>query len=325
MDELLAIAREQGFDPTRRLVVDWVSLGLLSYRNHHGLGQGRGSVPGTWPPEQANLFLMLLTKRPEVRKISTLTNLPVGIWLYWGEPYVGLAQVRRALCTWSGRNLQVTGRSARRAAADLVADFGLKQGRNRAAFVDFVGQELVANSPDWNELKRRLGGLREGEVVHTEQVRVDVSPDAVGDLFSARMRAVRALPDFPDWAFYWGRHVYLEGRAAYSAATPSLMQHPRFSRLFRDTSLDSIFNAACVDLVTSLGPLTLPRFNPQSADLDSPRIWEANNLRSRLINTHRDQDGLCLEEEVSPASGEAQVTIGPSPRSILASGATTAG
>ena len=82
-EAMLAAARSRGFTPSKRLLSDWVSLGLLDRPLRKGLGRGRGST-ATWPAEQRELFLQLLAKRATVRQIAPLCNIPVWLWLYYG-------------------------------------------------------------------------------------------------------------------------------------------------------------------------------------------------------------------------------------------------
>ena len=45
---------------------------------------------------------MLLAKRGEISRIAALCNIPVVIWLWWGDEYVPPRQTLRALSTWAG-------------------------------------------------------------------------------------------------------------------------------------------------------------------------------------------------------------------------------
>ena len=93
-------ASESRQDPvSQRLITDWVSKGLLDRPTVRGLGRGKGTV-AAWPESQHRLFLVLLEKRREVKRTATLCNIPVSVWLLWGDEYVRLRQVRRALNTW---------------------------------------------------------------------------------------------------------------------------------------------------------------------------------------------------------------------------------
>src|SRR5947207_3156341 len=96
LEQLVGAGMDAGFEPTTRLAKDWASLGLLDHARRRGRGRGKG-VEGTWPESQKELFLLLLAKRPEVKRIATLCNVPVAIWLLWGDDFVPLRQARLAL------------------------------------------------------------------------------------------------------------------------------------------------------------------------------------------------------------------------------------
>src|SRR5262245_41839696 len=102
IDELVADAQAIGFPATSRLITDWVSLGLLDHPKRRSKGQGRGQEKGIWPPNQRRLFGELVRQRPALKQITPLFNLPVYLWLVWGDGYVPLSQARRALSSWAG-------------------------------------------------------------------------------------------------------------------------------------------------------------------------------------------------------------------------------
>src|SRR4051794_28252688 len=100
-DALVDLARSHGERASARLILDWVSAGLLDRPERRGLGRGKGSV-ATWPIVQAEIFLALLRQRHEVKQIAALCKLPVWCWLYYGDCTVPLRQVQRAILTWGG-------------------------------------------------------------------------------------------------------------------------------------------------------------------------------------------------------------------------------
>ncbi len=98
-DEMLRAVAAKGFQASPRLVTDWVGLGLLDRPTRRGRGRGRG-IEATWPENQLRLFLVLLGHRRRGVHVGPLANVPVWLWLAWGEDYVPLRQARRALSTW---------------------------------------------------------------------------------------------------------------------------------------------------------------------------------------------------------------------------------
>lgn len=80
-------------------MTEWVQLGLLGSPARANRKGKRGAFY-EWPDSQLDLFLTLLQKRGgEVKRTKALVVIPVGVWLYWGDEWVPVAQVRRALAT----------------------------------------------------------------------------------------------------------------------------------------------------------------------------------------------------------------------------------
>src|SRR5437660_1550469 len=103
-EDLVRAAHERGFeDVSSRLVVDWVQRGLIDQptKTGRGPGGGRGTRKGTWPRFQRDLFLREVDQHHDrARRIATLCNIPVFVWLWWGDDWVPLRQVVRAMDTY---------------------------------------------------------------------------------------------------------------------------------------------------------------------------------------------------------------------------------
>jgi hypothetical protein len=109
------LTREQMFEalsgdelepPTTRTFHNWIAHGLIDRATEHrGAGQRSGSREGRWPREQLKLLALIVRKRPEAGDgrgaLGALANIPTALWLEWGEAYVPLRQVRRAVTTWA--------------------------------------------------------------------------------------------------------------------------------------------------------------------------------------------------------------------------------
>ena len=54
-----------------------------------------------WPEWQRQRWLLLLRKRAAGVPLRGLANTPVRIWLLWGDEWIPLCQVRRAMETWA--------------------------------------------------------------------------------------------------------------------------------------------------------------------------------------------------------------------------------
>ncbi len=138
---------------TDRLITDWVEIGLLDHPHKPGLGRGAGSQPGTWPASQLKLFLALWGKKPEAT-IAHLCNIPVYLWLFWGDEFAPLTQVRRAMNSWLTRLKHVPIRAADDAAAHILSI--VEEGRSSRAKRDFLSDALRAEPLDLEQARSQL-------------------------------------------------------------------------------------------------------------------------------------------------------------------------
>ena len=239
-EELVELASLNGLTATARLIRDWVSLGLLDRPRKRGLGRGKGTI-ATWGQNQATLFLALLRQRRDnTSSVHALCNLPVSLWLYSGDDYAPLSQVRRALATWSPRARSSSYNRALAAASEVV--------------------ERFANPGAPAEAKR-----------HLRDAIADIQAGVELDSSSLLRKAERVIdpavaPKGPDEApisaQHYVRHVERMDRviAGLSAVTNAQFETAR--RLCREArvddgrTLDEALNHASQDLVFCLGLVT---------------------------------------------------------------------
>jgi hypothetical protein len=268
--DLLHAARDAGYAPSARLITDWVSVGLLDHPHRRGLGRGKG-ISSTWPQAQLDLFLTLLRQRETVTRIATLCNVPVGVWLWWGDHFVPTRQARAALGTWAHmRERADSWRAARETASELVGRFAAPDASKSAR--EHV-TELIARSAYGHEFNgvevlaafRRVFDPRDtGRALGPEGVRF--MPEHYIFITEARLRAIHALrrSSIDDEAFEWARREYLTSRREYAhEIAPKIAADPQAASVFftrwkdsillPDTTLDQVLSQACVDLLTVLG------------------------------------------------------------------------
>ena len=101
-DQLVDLARKSGLQCSARLITEWAQIGILDQPERVGRSDGKRGAYYLWPDTQKDLLLTVLAKRGEVRHIKSLVQVPVGIWMYWGDEWVPIRQVRRALTTSTG-------------------------------------------------------------------------------------------------------------------------------------------------------------------------------------------------------------------------------
>jgi hypothetical protein len=279
-----------------RLVDDWVALGLLDHPERHPRGYGRGSAPATWPDNQRELFLQLLAKRGEAKTVAVLCNVPVWLWLWWGDGFVPLRQLRRAMATWAKAAREPARGRAAAAVSALIADWGAPDAPKRVqrqlaeALYPMVSTGRVNVTTlrplldaAWVPKKPGRGNTDPG---------VSVSVDGYLQLLRARVDAVHRLampegsPRFEggkriepigDALYEWARLTYLTTRQSYGARLAAAGKLP--------DDLSDIAMSACLDLATMLGlgligPVGAPPTSPFN-----PEPWRREGLRSTLETT----------------------------------------
>lgn len=263
-------ARQAGFaSATARLLSDWVTLGLVDKADRRGLGRGVGSE-ATWPHNQLQLFLTVLDKRHEAKQIATLCNIPVAIWLWWGDEYVPLRQTRRAMETWAGaREHARSWRAARTSAEQLVGKFAQPNApaSARKELIDLVAKTAMGRPFNGieilNAFRRAFDPTNSGRTVGRAQI--TFRPESYVSVIQWRLTALAALKDhdLDDDAFQWARHEYLVSRRDYQQhVVPALADNAEAADAFlRRTgsgiyvapTFEEVVNQACVDLLTVLG------------------------------------------------------------------------
>lgn len=266
--EVLETARSRGFAPTKRLLTDWVSHGLLDQPRRRGLGRGRGTEV-VWAEEQMNLLLVLLGKRKDVKRIAPLCNIPVWTWLWFGEQFVPLRQARRALETWTGAGERADSwKQARSSARELVSRFADQRASraSREHLADLIARTAYGRPFDRHEVLAAFRRVFDpiGDRAEIGFPGFTFRPESYVFLIETRISALAGLRGqlFDDAAFLWAQRAYLENRVEYSALVPRIAEHTETAGVFlRQTdagvvlppTLEDIVNHACADLLTLLG------------------------------------------------------------------------
>jgi hypothetical protein len=274
-DEFLALAAESGVEATPRLLADWVQLGLLDHPRRRGLGRGKGTTTG-WPENQWELWKALLMQRPRVRRIAALCNLPVGLWLYFGDDYVELPQVKRAMHTWAGAIHARGTADSRHLVQEFVAGIpGPKLSVARRKEVERLLVGVLLNGlgdRSVDQLRSRLTTLLEPPSHRGRRVRV-ATLQAHVELLMSRLEALRRLRrgDLPDALYSWARTLTHYGRANWAEKVGP-------------PTLDSLVENVCLDLTTTIGmSLTVPdAFTADPDSLLNPEVWTEQQLTDRM-------------------------------------------
>lgn len=258
-DELIAAARARGFDIKKRLVADWVSIGLLDRGTDRGRGRARGK-DYLWSENQRRLFLTLLDKHQTVRR-PVLLNIPASLWLIWGDNYVPLRQARRAIATWSGANHRAGIARARLTARKVVAELEHpKAGREtRKRLRDLVTEAAYGQTIDQGALLEAANAVYMPASARPTDPEIVMTPETYVRVVQARLEAVRCLAavapvdkPIPDDVFLAARQTYLTtGPTARMAAAPLSREEHILAPA--QMPAEEIINSACLHLLTVLG------------------------------------------------------------------------
>jgi hypothetical protein len=207
------------------------------------------------------LLQTLLAKRSETG-ISGLARIPVWMWMYWGDEYVPLPQVRRALVTWLGAG-KVSLKRAKQSARDLVIQLdhpdatpaARRELRRVATDIGYTGEvdldqlERAAFDvfePNISQLRRAVG--------HPE---APLTVDSLVEATKARQIGTALLRSgkVSDQEFYEARHIhiiayaeYAANQVAYAASAPD-----SFPDMYERVTAESALNDCCKHLLTTIG------------------------------------------------------------------------
>jgi hypothetical protein len=286
---LVREAANNGFNASERLILDWTSLGLLDQPNRHGLGRGKGST-AVWPENQRHLFLTLLAQRKQVNRVSLLCNVPVWLWLWWGDDHVPLRQVRKALATWGKSQgfvkATVSWERARRTAGLFIKQIGHPKATRKAreALQTAVAEMFFRGTFEAETLLPLV--QRVFDPKGTGQPRGpaggQMTPDDIVTMIAGRYAALRQIERIDESLFSWARFFYLAGLWNYQEQQPRFAADPDRGWLFEEMELGKVVADACLHLVTILG-LALVR--PPDESLENPETWKAHRLRHRITRT----------------------------------------
>lgn len=247
--DLVDGAAERGYSLDERVIVDWTQKGLLDQPQRRGTG--RGSAAGVRPESQAELLWALLKHRHTVRKLTTLANIPVFVWLGWGDRHVPIRQVRRAMHTYCEANVSAPGTRARESALEHLRKLGLENTPKRvrdeltAVITAMSATPLASIDPFVDRFHKALMAT-----VAPEGTSFDVPyVENVIWLIDARLRAAVAFRERTDEHVYPDRfleQLQLVYRQTAIELEATLRRTPQ-------EFLQAKGNNACLDLLTMIG------------------------------------------------------------------------
>jgi hypothetical protein len=272
---MLEAALAHGYRPTERLLTDWQAAGLLDQPTKRGLGRGKG-IEALWPESQLRLWLLLLQKRSEITQLPSLCNIPVGLWLYFGDPYATLRQVRKCMRTWAHRYGSSRGhKQAKQAARTLLIDVPMQVSKNtRANLISVMAKVLLLGISSQDERRR----LREQLLGPVLSAGVGLSAaTATVEVVLVRLLGARHLVDgdVADHVLAWARVYHLFGLRNYMAAHEAGSLPNIVGIDFSVPDFDKLIPSACLHVLTAVGmALSLGDGEMLPAPLFNPDKWK---------------------------------------------------
>lgn len=245
-EELLADARDHGFDLTERSFTNWVQKGLLANATRQGRGPGSG-VASFWPDTQQRLLLKLLDERSRSDRLAALAAVPIIIWVHSRDEIVDTTQVMKAMQTWVKGFGTISGRSAERPAREFVEQIAGPDvdPRLRNRFVKLI-QEFspYPESFDRDSFKSALE-----EVLKESTTDTQLNAEGATYMVEDRLRATQRIEDFTRTDFLAARTMVRATVADYRNQAGDLFEVER----------DDILRRAPLDLAIQLGVIGLRR------------------------------------------------------------------
>jgi hypothetical protein len=255
--DLVREAAAQGYEVTERLVTDWSAKGLLDHpeRRSKGKGGGRGANY-VYPANQRDLFLALLGHRSSMPGVAGLTVIPVSVWLLWGDEFIGLGQVRRALSTWMGgvpweRSYERAEQMAKKAVRDLAETGAPPHARIvlETALTDVIFNRYF----DSGEVSPLVRAVIDPKGTGRRHGPFGQNSEEVTEYLGSLITGMTTFEEADNTAFIEARMRYRQTVVAYTEDWPRVSAQDTIGTLFGRPTLEFFINRACRDLLLHIG------------------------------------------------------------------------
>ena len=258
--DLLAQAARAGYQASARLIDDWVQAGLLGNaedRDWPGRAHGSGST-ARWSQHQRDLFLSLLHQRQKlhVRENGPLCNIPVWLWVYWGDlGGVSLKQVRRAMRTWTAYWSGQSYATVRKSAREVVTLASYARATNKRELVDELSRIGISGADiDDETLRYFLDQVIGPRAKGPEQA--PFSTDYIALMLGIRALAMQQVDQVlaqPDAVWKWAKVALLTTYAGYHEMQPEFATDTHMGQRFPRLTVTALCESVCYYLFTLLG------------------------------------------------------------------------
>jgi hypothetical protein len=204
--------------------------------------------------QPVELATVLLEKNEQVSR-GALPKLVVFMWLWWGDEYVPLRQIARAMSTWARAEAEAPVNRVRRSATELVERLAHRRatGKRRLvrAFTDFPA------TGDPQTLQEALEDVFDPDRTGRERgpAGASVTTDRYLSLIALRQRAIAKLGGYSQSEYEAARRLYRQSRVDYARMQPEFARDKDLGRMHSVVDLSELADAACLDLLDCLALL----------------------------------------------------------------------
>ncbi len=308
--ELLEQAHTRNLSLSDRHLTDLIEDGLINGPCKNGLPGGGSEA--VWPQEQLDLLLTVLKKQQDLdqqaghhvyaRKL--LCNIPVCVWLYWGEAYIPLHQVKRAMVTWARACHRSPKSKAKQSAGHITqlsasprSDRDDKEGLIKRMITLATSGESLKDNEVEDLLYLFKDVIDPGDIGEAKgPARAKLSAEAIVGLIHARLTAINHLSaqnggisSIPDAIWHWARTTHLFTSKLYAQTQPEYASDPTLDSvmrgLFEPLNMSEMLNNACAHLLAVLGLGILDEPLPGLPPSLQPQVWKTGEVTS-IIRTY---------------------------------------
>lgn len=307
--ELLAYVRSCGFKVNEDLLRDFQKQGLMSYpvEKHSKRSSGRvKGVYGIWTEQQRNLLRTLcMMKEKHKWKPSQSCNLPVWVWLYWGDEYgVTFDQVKRSMCIWASHfQKQLSQDRSRQAASQVVKQVRNYKGGQRIA-TNKIAEAFYNGGYTQQDISDALHYAFDETKPKNGPSDFSISPESMGRYFDLWNTAAEAIKkeQISRVHWEWARCFHLTELANYLKEQPRYAEETKGSsveHLFTADTIESLWSSTCADLAAVIGlGLEYPSMPhvPETLRLD---VWK-RKVKSAAVTSEIQVSPLFLPNGTHP-------------------------
>ncbi len=255
---MVEAAGKAGYQVSERLVTDWASLGLLDHPERQRGTHGKRGALYLWSDSQLELFLSLLHHRSSVKHVGELATIPVSVWLLWGEPWVELPQVRRAISTWRGGHLKASSDEKAVASARAIVKSFARPESTRAQRMN-LREEMVWAGLDGEIDRKRVAPLINAVIDPAGSGKgfgpFHASGEDIADYYFFLTRAAVEIEKFSDGLLFEARARYRDFLLVYLRDWAFLHALPEHGPGFERPTMQLMINNSCRDLLGAIAQI----------------------------------------------------------------------